>query len=40
MILKFLNLALVRLTACQPAVRPGSISATAPDFSPKKGNHI
>jgi len=28
------------LTASLPAVRPGSTSAMAPDFSPKKGNRV
>jgi len=27
-------------TASLPAVRPGSTSAMAPDFSHKKGNHV
>jgi len=39
-ILKFLNLALFRLPAGQPAIRPGSTSTMAPDFSHKKCNHI
>jgi len=38
--IKFLNLALFCLPAYQPAVRPGSASAMAPDFSHKKGNRI
>jgi len=37
---KILNLALFRLPASQPTVRPGSASAMALDFSQKKGNRV
>jgi len=37
---KILNLALFRLPANMPAIRPDSTSAMAPDFSHKKGNRV
>jgi len=38
--LKFSTISSAGQPASQPAVRPGSASAMAPDFLHKKGNHI
>ena len=38
--LKFTRISSISQPACQPAVRPGSASATALEFLHNKGNHV